>query len=129
MNSQPQCEQKVLFPDPTDGQKPVGQLIVDLRIPGKLPSWNDILGMEEWARYKFKRRLADDFLLELRAIAGSSSTKTTCAKSTMSTYADTLASYLAMRQAQRRSKQLKKKLEKKSGNLFESKFSESKVPF
>ena len=88
-----------------------GKLLFSITIPGRLSSWNDILGMEQWARYKFKQELADVFLYELRHTDTDSSTRTTFARSTMLTYADTLASYLAMRQAERRSKSAKKKLE------------------
>ena len=47
----------------TGPEKPKpGKLIFSLTVPGRLPSWNDILGMEQWARYKFKNSLAKDFL-------------------------------------------------------------------
>ena len=82
-----------------------GKLIFSLTVPGRLPSWNDILGMEHWARHKFKKELANEFLSELRALERGSSTKTTSAKSTTLTFADTLALYLATKQEQRASRQ------------------------
>lgn len=104
-------------------------LVADLSIPGKLPSWNDLLGMEHWRRYQFKRELAETFLSALRAIDTASSTKTTSQKSTMLIYADTLESYLQTLQAKRKLKSLKKKLDAMNQNTSESKFSEDKVPF
>ena len=103
--------------------------VLVLEIPGRLPSWNDVLGMEQWARYKFKNELADAFLCALRASAIDSSTKTISAKSTYATYAATLELYLRTRQAKRKLKLLKKKLEAKSESLSESKCSKSKIPF
>lgn len=95
-----------LTPAPTS---PEGTLLLRLEIPGRLPSWNDILGMEQWARYKFKGELAAAFLSALRASGYGSSMKITCAKNIMSIYADTLASYLAMKQARRELKSRKGK--------------------
>ena len=90
-----------------------GELILRLDVPGRLPSWNQIMGMEQWARYKFKGELADVFLSSLRAIEGGSSTKTTSAANTTSTFYATLERFLLMRQELRKSKLLKKKLEAK----------------
>lgn len=86
-------------------------LLVKLEIPGRLPSWNDLLGMEHWARYKFKSELSKRFLSVLRASGSASSTKTTSAKSTMSIYADTLELYLQTAQQKRALKLAKKKQE------------------
>lgn len=105
------------------------ELLFRMEIPGKLPSWNDILGMEQWARYKFKQELADVFLSELRASARGCSTRTISVRSTIATYADTLESYLRMRQEQRKSRLLKKKLEAKNLKESASKSSGGKVPF
>ncbi len=113
-------------PQDTDTQ----ELLVEFVIPGRVPSWNDILGMETWQRYKYKKELANAFLYELRRIANDCSTETTCASSTWSTYADTLQCYLETAQLRRKLKLARKKLEKESPNLFESKSSKSdSVPF
>ena len=87
-----------------------------LEIPGRLPSWNEILSMNHWKRKKFKDQLAKEFLSALKASENGSSMRITCAKNTTSTYVDTLESYLAMkrtkqklRQASARRKKAKKK--------------------
>ena len=113
----------------TETQPPPNRkLIFSLDLGGRLPSWNDILGMEQWARYQFKNQVAADFLCALRASAADSSTKITCARSSMSIFADTLESYLKTRQEQRKLRAAKRRLEAKSASLFESK-SSAKVPF
>lgn len=113
-------------PPPAPEQK----LIVSLNVPGRLPSWNEILGMEQWQRYQFKQRLAEDFLSELKRTAADCSMKTTSAKNIMWTYAATLECYLQTRREKRRLKLAKKKLEKKSPNLFALKSTGlGKVPF
>lgn len=93
------------------GETPVnpGKLLFSITIPGRLPSWNDILGMEQWARYQFKKELAAVFLSELRRIAADCSTKTTCAKNIWWTYVDTAVRYQAMQQEKRRLRSAKKK--------------------
>jgi len=108
----------------------LGECVLTLEVPGRLPSWNDILGMEQWARYKTKKEMADVFLCALRASANDSSTRTTSARSTLLTFADTLERYLLMRQEQRKSKSLRKRLAKKNPSEPELKSTESsKVPF
>lgn len=118
---------------PADGSSPdteLHELVFELEVPGRLPSWNEILGMEQWARYKFKKELSDVFLSTLRATANDCSIRTICAPSTLLTYADTLESYLRMRQAQRKSKSLRKRLDQKNPREPELKSTESeKVPF
>lgn len=94
-------------PGAITGSKP--QLVFQLEIPGRLPSWNEILGMEHWARYKFKDEIQGAFLCALRATANDCSTMTTSARSTMLTACATLDSYRAMRREQRRLKSAKKK--------------------
>jgi hypothetical protein len=98
-------------------EPPSGKLIFSLEVDGRLPSWNEILGMEQWARYKFKGKLANDFLFALRRSAADSSTKTTCARNTMLTFADTLARFLETKQAARKLKQRSKRLAAKSASL------------
>lgn len=59
-----------------------------------VPSWNELLGMEHWARAKRKQEIQHAILYALRVSAADSSTRTTCAKNSLSMAADTLASYL-----------------------------------
>lgn len=97
------------------------KMIFYLEVDGRLPSWNEILGMEQWARYKFKGALALDFLSALQRSAGDSSTKTTFAKNTMSICADTLARYLVTKQAERKLRSRNKRLAAKIANTSKSK--------
>jgi len=98
-----------------------GKLIFTLVVPGRLPSLNEILGMEAWGRYRFKKEISDAFLSSLRATAADSSTKIIWSQNTMSIYADTLESCLAMRLAARKSRSLKKKLALKNQSESSSK--------
>src|ERR1035437_4270445 len=86
------------------------QPMFSLMVPGRLPSWNQILAMEHWARYKFKKELADVFLSALRASGGDCSTKIISAKSTIATYAGTLESYLETALQRRKLRSANKKL-------------------
>lgn len=107
-----------------------GRLIFSITIPGRLPSWNEILGMEHWARHKFKGELANAFLSALRHGANDCSTRTTLQRSTMLTYCVTLESYLAMRQEQQRLRSAKRRSAQKSLSVSRSKFMNSEpVPF
>jgi hypothetical protein len=91
------------------------RLIFQLTVPGRLPSWNAILGMEQWQRYQFKKELAAVFLSELQRSENGSSTLTTVAKNITSIFSAThLAAHLAMIQAKRKSKLAKSKLAKAS---------------
>lgn len=111
-------------------ESPEGELILCLEIPGRLPSWNDLLGLEHWARYKFKKMLQETFLCELRRCASDSSTKTTSARNTMLIAADTLALFLETARQQRALKSAKKKQEKVGESMSASKSSKDKaVPF
>jgi len=96
---------------------PPGDLIFRLEVPGRLPSWNTILGMQQWARYKYKQEVARGFLFALQHAAQGSSTRTICARSSLSTFCDTLASYLTMRQEQRKSRLRKKRRAKAKKKL------------
>lgn len=114
--------------------KPKGRLIFSITVPGRLPSWNEILGMEHWARYAYKKELADGFLSELQRRANDCSTKTTCAKNLWLIYAATLARYLEtarrrriLRSGSKRPSPGKLRRSKsKSGKKFQP---EGKVPF
>lgn len=111
-------------------EKKEGELIFSLTLPGRLPSWNEILGMQHWSRHTLKNQLASVFLYELNRSANDCSTKTICAASTLSIYAVTLASYLQTRREQRRLRSAKKKPIKVRRKKSKSKFIASEpVPF
>lgn len=115
-------------PTPTSQSPEVPYVVIE--IPGRLPSWNDVLGMEQWARYKFKQQLQETFAFALQLSGEDSSTKTTSARNIILTAAATLRSFMTTARQQRELKFAKKKLEAKSASLFGSKSSnESKVPF
>lgn len=129
-NSQPE-----LFKTPKPGSTTPeaiivsGEPLVTIIIPGRLPSWNEILGMEQWARYKFKGELASVFLSVLEATEGDCSTRITSAVSSTLTYSATLRSYLRTRQEQRKLRSARKRLAAKNASLSELKFTKSKPPF
>jgi len=100
-----------------------------LAIKGKLPSWNDIVSMEQWQRYHYKEEAQLAFLSALEAFGGSCWTKTTCAKNMWSIAADTLACYRATAQVKRKSRLASKKLIRAQRSLFGSKSTSGKVPF
>src|SRR5271170_5772654 len=112
-----------------DSQPKPGKLIFSLSIPGRLPSWNEILGMEHWGRHKLKGELANTFLYAVRRTESGSLMKTTSAANTYSIYAGTLELYLQTRRELRKSKLAKKKLALKKLKESPSKSSSSKVPF
>lgn len=87
--------------------EPSSHETVEFQIPGRLPSWNQILAMQHWNRAKFKSDSMAAFESALRACAADSSTKTTFVKNTLSTAADTLASYRATLLAKRKLKSAK----------------------
>lgn len=89
---------------PNEHVVPVLRRIFHLKIQSRLPSWNTVLALSQWQRIKFKNRIAQDFLFALQACAKDSSMKITCAQSTMSIYAATLAHYLATRRGIAKSK-------------------------
>lgn len=86
--------------------------IFQLRIPGRLPSWNAILAMGHWERAKFKRRIQEGFLSALKASATDLSTQTICQKKQLLIASDTLASYLETTRQKRKLKRLKGKRRK-----------------
>ena len=104
---------------------------VVLEIAGRIPSWNEILGMEHWARDKYKTSVRENFLCALRATAQGSSTKTTFAKNILLTAAATLDSYDKTVRERRRLRSAKRKSEKASLSSLKSKSSKpaDKVPF
>jgi len=106
-----------------------GKLLHSLTVPGRLPSWNQILGMEHWARYQFKDQLQLAFLYALQVAARDYSMRITSVKSTMSIAAATLVSYREMARAKRASNSGKKKLSPEPKKKRSSKSLKSKVPF
>ena len=98
-----------------------GKLIFSLTVPGRLPSWNDILGMEQWARYAFKKELAAVFSSALQQSERDSLTRTISAKNTTLIFSATLlAEHLEILRQRRilrsRNKKLAKANPKKSGS-------------
>jgi len=129
--SAPKCEPKTqqlaLMPEPTPTSP--GELVFEIEIPGRLPSWNQILGFEHWSRDKFKCQLQEKFMYELRRLESASSTKTTAVANSISTYCATLELFLETRRQKRKLRSAKKRQSREQPNLSESKFSKSKVPF
>lgn len=115
----------------TDSATPpgIGKPFFSVTIPGRLPSWNAILGMEQWQRYQFKQDLADVFLSELKRSESGSSTKIICAANTTLTCSATLESYLRTRQELRKLKSAKKRSARRNPSASRSKSTSSKVPF
>lgn len=99
-----------------------------IEIPGRIPSWNEILGMEHWERYRFKSKLRREFISGLRVFAQLCSMKTTSARNSILIAAATLESYDRMIRERQRLKSARRRWEKKNPNLFASK-SSSNVPF
>src|SRR6187551_3426488 len=85
------------LPPSSARQSPPVVEVVRLSIPGKIPSWNDILAMEHWARDSLKKQIQSRFLSELQRSASDCSMTTTCVRNTMSIAAATLVSYQATR--------------------------------
>lgn len=109
-----------------------GKLIFTLVVPGRLPSWNQILGMEQWARYQFKKELAAAFTFALEQSERASLTGTISAKNTTSIFSAThLREYLETAQQRRQSRSAKKKLKlaKEKKSALKSLKSKTKVPF
>jgi hypothetical protein len=77
------------------------ELIMALEIPGRLPSWNEVLSMEYHDRASWKEGIQNSFLSALQRSANAFSTTTTPAKSIMLTASDTLASFIVTRAQQR----------------------------
>ena len=89
-------------------------LIFALKIPGRLPSWNQILAMHHWQRKKFKDQLKRDFASALDRGVSDSLTKTTCAKNTSLISCATVASSLMMHLTNAALKSRKRSAEKAS---------------
>lgn len=84
--------------------------IFQLRIPGRLPSWNAILAMGHWERAKFKKRIQAEFLSALKASGIDCSMKITSPKRPTSIVSGTRASSKTTTRLKRKLKRLKGKL-------------------
>ena len=116
--------------DPTTNPQFKTEPLVTIEIPGRLPSWNEVLGMEHWQRFKAKEKWANDFAYALRRSVEDCSTMTTLQRNTLLTAAATLDSYLVTRRELRKSKLASKRLAAKNRSSQELKFSKpDKVPF
>lgn len=117
--------------DPTTNPQFKTEPLVTIEIPGRLPSWNEVLGMEHWARDKYKISLREKFLCALRASVQDCSTRTISVRNILSTAADTLAYYDRTARERRKLRSASKRLARKSQSLFESKSSKQpeNVPF
>lgn len=82
-----------------------------------IPSWNDVLQLEPWARRKRKQEIQQAFLSALLKSAGALSTRTTFAKNSFSIAAATLVSSLEIRRQKSELRRANAKLQKakKSG--------------
>jgi hypothetical protein len=116
-NSNTGCEGADLFKDQTALGQSSGELLFSLDLPGRLPSWNEILGMQHFSRQSLKSRLLKEFGFALRASAAACSTRTICAPSTLLTAAATLASFEMMRRERRKLRSAKKRLEANQKSL------------
>ncbi len=92
-----------------------------------IPSWNDMLAMQHWARDKRKKEIQQAILSALQADAVDCLTKTTSARNLASIASDTLACYLETKLEGRKLKSAKKRLEKKNAKKLESKSSASEL--
>lgn len=59
----------------------LGTLILRLIVPGRLPSWNALLGMSHWQRLKEKKRHQREFISALSLSENASSIPIICARS------------------------------------------------
>lgn len=123
------CNQPGLFSSPTEVGASPRELLFVIEIPGRLPSLNELLGMQHWSRVGLKTRLQKEFSSALRASAKDSSTKITSWQSIMWTAADTLDSYVRTHREQQKLRSAKKRLKAKNQSASESKSSDGKVPF
>lgn len=102
------------------------KLIFQLTVPGRLPSWNAILGTHHWTRKKFKDELAAEFLSALRRHEAAFSIKTISRSNISLTYSATLELFLATALAKRKLKSRSLRLKKASLSKPPSKFLKSK---
>ena len=86
--------------------------IFQLRIPGRLPSWNAILAMGHWQRAKFKKRIQAEFLSALKASGNDFWTKTIVRESSTLMRSGTSELSKTTTRLKRKLKRLKGKLRK-----------------
>jgi len=108
--------------------KPRPELIFSAEVDGRLPSWNELLGMEHWSRHQLKKALQETFLSGLRQSGGSCSMTIIFAKSSMSIAADTLQSFMETARLRRELKLLKLKLGLTKESTSKSKSTSYKAP-
>ena len=94
---------------PTPANQPAGstKLVLRLKVPGNLPSLNELLSAGVKKRIGIKHRIQDDFLSALRTTDGDSATRTTLSQNITLTAADTLDAYLQTRLLRRISRSTK----------------------
>src|SRR6478736_3048255 len=85
-------------------QKPSSGQTLRLRIPGRMPSWNAVLGLNHWRRLKLKHEQQDAFISALSLSENDSATRTICARSTCSTVSDIAVRFREMSQIKSLSK-------------------------
>lgn len=76
----------------------------DFLLPA-VPSWNDLLSLDEWGRKRLKSQIAVAFLSALRAYESDYSMRTTCAGKSSPTFSDTLVAYQVIAQDKRKLRQ------------------------
>jgi hypothetical protein len=103
-----QSERKPLQ-SPHRPKKQAMQQLLQLRIPGRLPSWNALLGMDHWARAKLKKSIQQDFISALSLSVNASSIPTILAKNGLSTVSDISVLFREMSQIKSHSKPAKGK--------------------
>jgi len=90
------------------------KLILRLEIPGRLPSWNQILGLEHWGRAKLKKKIQDEFISSLYLSANELSIPIICQLSGQQTLSGIATSFATTRLKMSQSKRLKGKRKKAS---------------
>lgn len=88
------------------------QLMLRLRIPGRIPSWNAVLSMSHWQRAKAKKQLQKEFISALSLSENASAIRTTFRKNGFSTVSDIAERFEAMSRIKSPSKRRKGKRRK-----------------
>lgn len=79
-------------------------MVFEIKIPGRLPSWNRVLSLSLKNRMRLKRQVQNEFLSVLKACANDSATATTSAPNTTSIVYVIAASLLAIHMTKQQSK-------------------------
>lgn len=80
-----------------------------MEIPGRIPSWNALLGMTHWKRIRAKKEQQENFISALSLGVNDSATRTILASSGCSTVSDIVA---RLREMSRKKSTLKSRSEK-----------------